>query len=71
MKVKPQTGDSTGGPEKPIEKPLDKPPYQYLANETVPQDDYHEEPLDERLMENRGDLSKRFSPGPLPHKGRP
>ena len=57
----PQTGDSTGGPTKPIDKPLDKPDKQYLANESVPHDDYHEEPLDESLMENSGSFAKRFA----------
>ncbi len=71
MKVKQHDGSSTGGPEQPISKPLDKHPHQYLANETVPRDDFHEEGLDESLMENPGDLSKRFHPGRLPHKGRP
>lgn len=60
--VKPvrQSGDATGGPETKISKPMDKPRKQYLANENVPQDSFHEEPLAEDF-ENPGDLSKRFS----------
>ncbi len=42
-----------------IEKPLDKPPKQYDASETVPQDSFGAEPLAENF-ENPGDLSKRF-----------
>ena len=43
----------------PITKPMDKPPKQYLANETVPEHDFHAEaPPTE--VENPGDLSKRF-----------
>ncbi len=37
-------GSSTGGPEKPFEKPMDKPPKQYTSNETVPSDPCHAEP---------------------------
>jgi len=57
----PHTGDSTGSPDVPIQKPLDKPAKQYTANESVPQDDFHEEPLDESLMENPGSFAKRFA----------
>lgn len=59
MKPVKQTDNATGGASKPFEKPMDKPEHQYLANETVPRDDFHEEPLDENF-ENPGDLSKRF-----------
>ena len=57
----PHTGDSTGGPEQPISKPLDKPPKQYIASENVPPDDFHAEPLDEGLMENHGSFAKKFA----------
>ena len=71
IKAVKQAGDSTGGPERPISKPLDKAPYDYLANETVPQDDYHETLIGED-HENPGDLSKRFGEYVRPpHKGRP
>ena len=60
MKPVQHTGDSTGGPEKKIDKPMDRPFPSYTNNESNPPDDFHEEPLDEGLMENHGDLSKRF-----------
>ena len=47
-----QSGDATGGPEIPIQKPMDKPAKKYTANETVPPDNFHEEPLSESLMDN-------------------
>lgn len=48
-----------GSGEQPISKPMDKPPKQYTANETVPRDNMHAEtPPGE--VENPGDLSKRF-----------
>ncbi len=59
MKPAKQTGDATGGPSKPFEKPVDKPPKKYTSNETVPRDDFHEEPV-AGSFENPGDLSKRF-----------
>ena len=55
-----QSGDATGGPSTKISKTMDKPPKEYLANENVPQDSFHAEPLAEDF-ENAGDLSKRFS----------
>ena len=61
MKPVKQTGDSTGGPDKPFEKSMDRPFPSYTSNETVPKDDFHEEPLDEGLMDNPGDLSKKFA----------
>ncbi len=59
MEPKRQTGDATGGPSTKFEKPTDKPPKQYTANETTPRDNFHEEPVDSSF-ENPGDLSTRF-----------
>lgn len=61
MKPVRQSGDATGGPTVPVEKPLDRPFPSYRNDESVPRDGFHSEPLDEGLMENHGDLSKRFS----------
>lgn len=52
-------GSATGGPEQPISKPMDKPPKQYMANETVPQDNFHEEPCD-YAKDNVVSLAKKF-----------
>lgn len=53
------SGNARGGTG-PMEKSMDKPPKKYTSNETVPEHDYGETSLDEGLMENPGDLSKRF-----------
>lgn len=50
-----------GGNSRPIEKPMDRPFPSYRNDESTPRDTFHEMPLDEGLMENHGDLSKRFS----------
>ena len=43
----------------PFDKPMDKAPKDYLANETVPQDNFSAEaPPSE--VDNPGDLSKKF-----------
>jgi len=55
-----QTGDSTGGPTKPIEKDMDNPYANYHANETVPEHDYHEEASPDPFAENPGSFAKRF-----------
>ena len=60
MEPKPHTGDSNGSADGPIQKPLDKAPGSYTSNETVPQDDFHEEPAHVDGIENEGDLSTRF-----------
>lgn len=42
-----------------IEKPMDKPPKQYTANETVPADSFNESPCG-ISQENSGSYAKRF-----------
>lgn len=53
------TGDANGGSGDGLPKPMDKDPHQYRADETVPPDTFHEEPLDESLMENHGSFAKQ------------
>ena len=57
--------------EGPVEKPRDKDPHDYIASESVPPDLRREEALDESLMENHGDFSKKGWTGTPPAMGRP
>lgn len=54
----PQAG-SGGFRHTNFEKPTDKPPKQYTANETVPENKMGAEPVDVSF-DNEGDLSTKF-----------